>query len=121
MAKRTSAESLRKVALLLDDVSEGVACEGTALERRTVKIGTKAFVFIGANEAMLKLEDSLAEANDLAAKEPEHCRVGSGGWVKISIGKKESPTQDVVTRWLGESYRLASSAKAAVTTKRRRR
>lgn len=123
MPKRTSPESLRKVALRLDAVTEGVACEGTALERRTVKAGTKAFVFIGASEAMLKLDASLAEATAFAAKAPDHCRVGAGGWVKISVGQKESPSQDVVARWIGESYALASkpAAKKSAAKKRQRK
>lgn len=122
MPKKTSSESLRKIALGLDAVTEGVACEGTALERRTVKVGTKAFVFIGATEAMLKLESSLAEASAFAEAAPEHCRVGSGGWVKLTIGQKESPAEEVVARWIVESYDLAASAKKRpVAAKRRRR
>ena len=35
--------TLRQRALCLPDVSEGVACEGTALEKRTLKVHGKAF------------------------------------------------------------------------------
>ncbi len=45
---REPVEALRKLALALPEVEEGVSCAGTALERRTVKVRDKAFVFLGA-------------------------------------------------------------------------
>jgi hypothetical protein len=45
------AAMLMKIARALPDVTEGVACEGTALESRTFKRGTKAFLFVGTKDA----------------------------------------------------------------------
>ena len=48
-------ETLRRVALRYPEAEEGVACEGTAAEKRTIKARGKAFLFLGATGAMLKL------------------------------------------------------------------
>ena len=114
MAK-PSAASLRRVALAFEAVTEGVACEGTALERRTVKVGSKVFVFIGKTEVMLKLGASLTEAKKVAAGQPDVCRVGSGGWVKLTLGGKGELTQELLNRWIRESYALAKTAKTRPT------
>ncbi len=106
MSKTTSA--LRKHALRHADAEEAVACEGTPLERRTVKRNRKAFVFLGLKDAMLKLKDSLAMAADLAAKSPGLLRVGANGWVKVDDAS-EVPLATLV-KWIDESYALAAAA-----------
>jgi len=50
-----NVKALRKLALGYPGTEEGVACEGTALEKRTVKARGKAFVFLGVSEVLLKL------------------------------------------------------------------
>ena len=72
-------KAMRAIALKLPDVEEGVACEGTALEKRTVKVKGKAFLFLGTGDALLKLDGSLAAATKLADKTPARYRVGKGG------------------------------------------
>jgi hypothetical protein len=109
MATKTSAASLRKAALELADVTEGVACEGTVLESRTVKVGNKAFAFIREKEARLKLSDSLDEAKRHATQHPDDCEVGATGWVKCSVGAATSPSAAVMKRWLKESHALMSA------------
>ena len=59
---RSRLAALRTFAMALPDTSEGVACEGTSLEKRTIETGGKAFAFFGAADLMLKLDVSLAEA-----------------------------------------------------------
>jgi hypothetical protein len=89
--------ALRKVALKYPLTEEGVACEGTAIERRTVKVKGKAFVFLGPKDAMLKLGPSRAEAKRMGFA------VGSGGWVKVAYDGAPVAT---LKQWIGESYGL---------------
>jgi len=99
-------KALRKVALRLPDTEEGVACEGTPAERRTVKARKKAFVFLGVSDVMVKLDGSIAEARRLAAKEPSRFKVGTNGWVKATFDGNARPPLDVLERWIEESYGL---------------
>jgi hypothetical protein len=99
-------EALRRVALRYPEAEEGVACEGTAAQKRTIKARGKAFLFLGVTEAMLKLRESLAEATDLAAEEPNRYRVGAHGWITITLGDARSPMLERLLRWVDESYRL---------------
>jgi hypothetical protein len=99
-------EALRSVALRYPEAEEGVACEGTAAEKRTIKVRGKAFLFLGVSDAMLKLRSSLAEATSLASAEPTGYRVGAHGWVAITFGDTASPALDRLVRWVDESYRL---------------
>jgi len=98
------------IARALSKVEEGVACEGTALEKHTVKTGGKAFLFLGAGDALLKLDASLAAATTLATKAPHRYRVGKGGWVKIVFGDDVSPPASIMKKWIAESHSLASAA-----------
>ncbi len=106
--------ALRKVALRFPGTEEGVACEGTPIESRTVKARNKAFLFIRVDHARLKLRESLPAATRLAAKEPEHFQVGAGGWVKATFSNDWAVPLDILERWIGESYRLVASPPAAV-------
>lgn len=103
--------ALRDLAIKLPDASEGIACPGTAMERRTVKVGAKAFIFLGAGDALLKLDGELDEAKRMAAAEPERFRAGAGGWVKVTFDVKRPPPLAVMKRWIAESHRLAVMAK----------
>lgn len=88
----------------LPDVTEGIACAGTALEKRTLRIGKKAFLFASAKDLMFKLADSLAAARQLAAKQTESIRAGAGGWVKVTSAAKVETAQ--LKTWIRESYGL---------------
>jgi hypothetical protein len=98
-------QSLRIHALKYPDTEEGVACEGTSLEKRTIKVKNKAFLFLGLADAMVKLDASLPEATKLAAKEPGRYKVGAHAWVSVKWGDDEAPV-DLLKRWIDESYRL---------------
>jgi hypothetical protein len=104
--QKTDPQSiLRSLALSYPDTAEGVACAGTALEKRTIKVRNKAFLFLGAKDAMLKLGDSLPQATQLARQQPQQCKVGAHGWVTVALGDETVPI-DVLRRWIEESYRL---------------
>ncbi len=99
-------DALRKIASKYPEAEEGIACEGTAAECRTVKARNKAFLFLGETHVMLKLRESLDEAASYAAREPGCCKVGAQGWVKLTFGDGASPPLEVLKRWIDESYRL---------------
>jgi hypothetical protein len=94
--KQNSMQALRKFAAQLPDTEEGVACEGTALESRTVRTAGKAFLFLRPNEARLKLGASLKDAAVRASRKPDRYVVGSGGWVRVTFDDSTDPLR---TRW----------------------
>ena len=110
-------QALRKAALRYPGTEEGVACEGTPIESRTVKARNKAFLFLTVGHARLKLRESLDEATKLAKKRPDELQVGSGGWVKASLGADGSTPVEVLERWIGESYRLMAGPVSAAAGK----
>lgn len=110
-------ETLRAIAQRLADVEEGVACKGTALESIHFTTRGKAFLFIGAKEARLKLGESAAEAAQLAAQDPQHYRVGAHGWVTLSLAA--DPPRGLLERWIGESHGLYAAAPAAAGKRKR--
>jgi hypothetical protein len=96
-------QALRRRALRHPDTSEGIACEGTPLEKRTVKAGKKAFLFLGLADVTLKLTDSADEANRLGLQ------VGKHGWVKLELDG--APPLARLEKWVDESYRAVAGAK----------
>ena len=105
-AKNKIAELLAKAAQSLDDVSEGIACAGTSLEARTFIVRKKAFLFLGAKEAKVKLDGSLGEAAELAKTPKSAVRVGGHGWTTIRLDEGKAPPAAVLRRWVAESYEL---------------
>jgi len=99
--------SLRAEAMRLQDVTEGVACAGTALEKYTLKVRGKAFLFLGRADLMVKLDDALPEARALAAAEPARYKVGANGWATVRL-EGEGPDAALLARWIAESHRLLS-------------
>ena len=99
--------ALRRAALRYPDVHEGVSCEGTSLEKRTVKADKKAFVFLGPADLMVKLKASLPEATRLARKDPARYKAGAHGWVTARLSDEETPPMAMLERWIDESYQLA--------------
>ena len=113
-------QALRKIALRYPGTEEGVACEGTPIESRTVKARNKAFLFLTVGHARLKLRESLPEATKLANKKPDLIQVGSGGWIKATLSADGSTPIDVLERWIGESYRLMAGSPVAAGGKTRK-
>jgi hypothetical protein len=99
-------QALRRLALQYPEAQEGIACAGTPAEKSTVKVRNKAFLFLGPADMMVKLRDSVAEAAELAAKEPGRYKVGAPGWVTVKFGDGETPPLDLLAKWIDESYRL---------------
>ncbi len=112
-AAKGPMQVLRRAALRYPGTEEGVACEGTPIESRTVKARNKAFLFLTIGHARFKLRDSMPEATKLAQKRPDRIQVGSGGWVKASLNADGSTPIEVLERWIGESYRLMAGPVAA--------
>lgn len=102
------ADALRGMALDHADVSESVACKGTALESITFNRGTKAFLFLGRKGGFhivrLKLQESEEEAKRLAKKEPARYDLGANGWAKLTFGDESVP-EKLLAKWIHESYR----------------
>ncbi|MGE3164469.1 MAG: MmcQ/YjbR family DNA-binding protein [Planctomycetota bacterium] len=100
--------------------------EGTACTQSSFKTGKKAFLFIGEQggryKAMFKLEDSIPQATELAAKEPDNYEVGSP-WVTARFTAEKPLPKRIWKKWLDESYELSRpntppSKKAPKTTKK---
>lgn len=72
---------LGKIALALPDVEQGIACAGTALESRTYRTKDKAFLFVSAKQARLKLE-ALPAASVIKSWIVESHALASGGRAK---------------------------------------
>jgi hypothetical protein len=114
--KASLAKALRSFASKLPDVEEGIACEGTALEKVTYKVRKKAFLFLGTKDLMLKLSDSRREAEKLAAKEPAHFKIGSSGWVSVQL--EGDPPLATLQKWIVESHRGHADEKVTVAKKK---
>jgi hypothetical protein len=102
---RASLPDLLACARRHPGVDEGIACAGTKLQSRTVRVRGKAFAFFGPGSLRLKLEDSLGEARALAARSPDLCEAGASGWVKVTLGETMLPLP-LLRRWLDESHAL---------------
>src|SRR5262245_5592227 len=115
---KSISQALRRAGWRHPGAEEGIACEGTALESVTVRAKNKAFLFVRATEARLKLRESRAKATALAAKDPARYGIGANGWVLIRFGDGRSPQLPLMERWIGESYRAVVGEAAAVRTTR---
>lgn len=107
-----TVKAIRELALSYPDTEEGIACEGTSLEKRTVKVRNKAFLFIGPADFMLKLGDSLPDAMLRAASHPEQYNAGATGWVTVKFGV-QSPPLKLLQKWIKESYSLMTPKQPA--------
>jgi hypothetical protein len=113
-------KALRRAALRHPDTHEGISCEGTSLEKRTVKAHKRAFVFLGVADVMVKLRESLPEAKRLASRQPDRYRAGAHGWVKATIADDEIPPMALLERWIDESYRAVLEGKPDKVSKKKR-
>lgn len=97
--------------LALPNVEQGIACEGTVLESRTLKVNGRAFLFLSPKKAYFKLGDSYAEAQ-AAGKKSSVVVPGGGGWTSL-MWDGDCPVSDAVLRkWVKESYGLMGKAPA---------
>jgi len=112
-------ETLRTFALAFPEADEGIACQGTQLETRTVRVRQKAFLFLGESNVRLKLRSSLPEAEALASKEPGRFAVGSHGWVTVKSGEGMPSIPGLLERWIDESYRLFAPSRLVASLPKR--
>ncbi len=93
------------------------ATEGDACTQSSFKVGKKAFLYVGPQggryKAMFKLRRSMPEATALAQREPDRYDVGSTGWVTARFSAEEPLPKRLWTRWLRESFELASGRKGS--------
>lgn len=101
-------QALRAMAMRFPGASEGIACEGTALEKHTIKVKNKAFLFFGKADVMVKLGPSAADARRLSEEKPGRLKIGANGWATLQLGE-EPPPLDLLEKWVEESYRLLAS------------
>jgi hypothetical protein len=114
-------KALRKVALALPGVEEGVACAGTPIEKSTCRVKKKAFLFLGNKDGgfdvMVKLDASLADARERAAKEPGRYKAGAGGWVSAKFARGEAPPRGLLERWIVESHGVLADGEGGAKAK----
>ena len=118
-----TTRTVRQAAMRHPDTEETIACQGTAVESRRFSVGKKAFLFVGKKSVMVKLDESRAEAVDLAAKEPDRYRIGATGWATVATGDGKAPVARL-RRWVDESWRVVAAAKVStkkVSTKKKRK
>ena len=101
-------QAIRRKALALSDEPAGASCNQSSF-----KVGKRAFLFIGpgpkgvAFKAMFKLDASLKQASDLAAREPDRFEVGSTGWVTARFSAEDPLPKSIWSKWMAESFALA--------------
>jgi len=97
---------MREKACEYPDVDEGTACTQSSF-----KVGGKAFLFVGEqggrSKAMFKLDQSRAQASQLAAQHPEDYQVGSSIWITARFSAEKPMPEEVWQKWLDESYALS--------------
>lgn len=105
-AKKDPLDAIRKEAGRFAGVDEGTACTQSAF-----RVGKKSFLFVGMQggrcKLLLKLDDSMPEAEKLAAEHPDDVQVGKGGWVTLRFDAASPPPKRRWLAWVKESYRLS--------------
>ena len=92
-------------AMNLPEVVDTDSCNKTAY-----KAGKKSFLFVGIKDdsynVMVKLYESLEQAEAFAKENPENCTVGTHGWTTLKFPSDEGLEDDVLRAWIEESFRL---------------
>jgi hypothetical protein len=105
----SAVEALRAFALQYPEAQEGIACEGTPIEKRTIMARNKAFLFLGVSDAMLKLRDSVPAATALASDQTGRVKVGAHGWITVKLDDGGTPPLELLEAWIDESYRTIAT------------
>ena len=101
-------EAIRNQAAAYPEVATGTSCNQSSFKTRK-----KSFLFIGPGakgigyKAMFKLNTSIPEARELAAKEPDRFEVGNTGWVTARFSDDHPLPKKIWKKWLDESYELS--------------
>ncbi len=103
-------KEIRTIISKLPEVSEGTSCKKIAF-----KVKAKNFVFVEELEdglhVMLKLKNSLSEAQALAKKTPSNFKAGLNGWVNATFTKKVKAPKGLLKKWIEESFCLMAPKK----------
>ena len=102
-------DTIATFSLGYPDATEGTSCAGTAIESRTVLTGKRAFVFLRRKELRMKVGDSFAEVEALAAAHPDRYEAGRNGWIKVTLEAGADPTPEQWQRWVDEAFRLMAT------------
>jgi hypothetical protein len=88
--------------------------QGSSCNQMSFRVTKKKFLFIGPGakgigfKAMFKLDESIPQACELAAKEPERYQSGSSaGWVTVRFTTDNPIPESVWSKWLNESYHMS--------------
>ena len=113
-AKQDPTEAIREMAAAFPDVAKGTSCNQSSF-----KAGKGAFLYIGPGakgvgfKAMFRLEKSIAQAEELAEKQPDRFDVGKNNWVSTWFSAEKPLPKTIWQKWLRESYGLASGGAPA--------
>lgn len=102
-------DAMAQHALQYPEVTEGLACAGTAIESRTIITGKKAFLFLRRKEVRMKVGDSFPQLQQLEAAHPDQYEAGKAGWIKITLEAGADPAASDWRRWIDESFRLLAT------------
>jgi predicted DNA-binding protein (MmcQ/YjbR family) len=86
---------------------------------RVVKVGSKVFVFLGSDDPSsspgmsVKLLESHDEAMATPGSKPTGYGLGRAGWVSIPFDRPGRPPDEVLERWILESYRRVAPKRLA--------
>ena len=110
-------DPIRKKAVTYPGIAKGTSCTQSSF-----KAGSGTFLFIGPGpkgqgfKAMFKLNQSMSQAQKLAAKDPSRFEVGSTGWVTTRFTREKPLPKSVWEKWLAESYDVSCGPKPGATT-----
>ncbi len=114
--QKDATERIRQLAASFPDVVTGTSCNQSSF-----KIGKSSFLFIGPGakgqgfKVMFKLDASMSQARELAAKEPGRFEVGSTGWVTARFSDAHPLPKKIWEKWLRESYDICRDPKSRST------
>jgi predicted DNA-binding protein (MmcQ/YjbR family) len=81
-----------------------------------VKVRKKIFLFLGADEDVVRLSIKLSESHGHATSVPDAAPTGYGlgkaGWVSLTV-RAGDPSIDLLRDWVEESYRLVAPKRLA--------
>jgi toxin ParE1/3/4 len=111
-SQRDATEAIREMAASFPEVAKGTSCNQSSF-----RAGRGAFLFIGPGakgqgyKAMFKLDKSMAQAQKLAAENPDRFHVGSTGWVTARFSDDQPLPRSIWQKWLRESYAHCTAPK----------
>jgi predicted DNA-binding protein (MmcQ/YjbR family) len=116
-------KTLESLELALRDIAMQYpeAHEDHPWGHRAIKVGKKAFVFLGGEKdtkelsMSVKLPQSRDMAADLPFAEPTGYGLGKSGWVTARFTKVSDVPVDLLRAWIDESYRAIAPKKLIKT------